>query len=126
MGQLGKCEARVKRKRRIRKRAKSAAGRPRLTVFRSSKHIYAQIIDDLTGKTLVSASSREKEFADQAKEAEGAHGNNLVGAGVVGKLLGNRAKSKNVAKIVFDRNGYLYHGRVKALAESVRETGVDF
>ena len=108
------------------KKAKGAEGRPRLSVFRSSKHIYAQVIDDLTGTTLVSASSREKEFESEAKKSEGTRGSNLEGAGFVGKLLGVRAKDKGIGTVVFDRNGYLYHGRVKALADGVRETGVNF
>ena len=97
-----------------------------MTVFRSGAHIYAQMIDDVTGETLAAASSREKDFASEAKGAENAGGSNVAGAAIVGKLLADRAKAKGVEKVVFDRNGYLYHGRVKALADSVRETGVSF
>lgn len=126
MGRLTKLEARRKRKVRIRKKSRGTGERPRLTVFRSGGHIYAQVIDDVSGRTLAAASSREKNFASEAKSAENAGGNNVAGAAIVGKLLAGRAKAKGVEKVVFDRNGYLYHGRVKALAESVRETGVSF
>lgn len=126
MGRLTKLEARRKRKVRIRKKSRGTGERPRLTVFRSGGHIYAQMIDDVSGRTLAAASSREKDFASEAKEVENAGGNNVAGAAIVGKLLAGRAKAKGVEKVVFDRNGYLYHGRVKALADSVRETGVSF
>ena len=126
MGRLSKLEARLKRKARIRKKSRGTIERPRLTVFRSGAHIYAQMIDDVTGETLAAASSREKDFASEAKDAENAGGSNVAGAAIVGKLLADRAKAKGVEKVVFDRNGYLYHGRVKALADSVRETGVSF
>ena len=126
MGRLSKLEARLKRKVRIRKKSRGTNARPRLTVFRSGAHIYAQVIDDVSGLTLASASSREKDFASEAKEVENAGGSNVAGAVIVGKLLAGRAKAKGVEKVVFDRNGYLYHGRVKALADSVRDTGVRF
>ena len=126
MGRLSKLEARLKRKARIRKKSRGTSERPRLTVFRSGAHIYAQMIDDVAGETLAAASAREKEFASEAKDAENAGGSNAAGAAIVGKLLAGRAKAKGVEKVVFDRNGYLYHGRVKALADSVRETGVSF
>ncbi|MBI1725577.1 MAG: 50S ribosomal protein L18 [Candidatus Tectomicrobia bacterium] len=114
------------RKARVRSRVKGTSERPRVTVFRSGKHIYAQLIDDRTGRTLVAASSREEEFGALAKAAEKAHPGNRAGAAIVGKILGGRAKAQGVAQVVFDRNGYLYHGRVKALADGVRETGVKF
>lgn len=114
------------RKARVRKRVSGTADRPRITVFRSGKHIYAQLIDDRTGRTIAAASSRDKEFAAQAGSAEKAHAGNRAGAAVVGKLLGDRAKAQGIVQVVFDRNGYLYHGRVKALADGVRETGVKF
>ena len=126
MGRLSKVEARLRRKARIRKKSRGTGERPRLSVFRSATHIYAQVIDDASGKTLASASSREKDFAAEAKTAEGVGGSNAAGAAIVGRLLAGRAKAKGVEKVVFERNGYLYHGRVKALAESVRETGVSF
>ena len=126
MGRLSKLEARLKRKVRIRKKSRGTGERPRLTVFRSGAHIYAQVIDDVSGATLAAASSREKDFASEAKNAENAGGSNVAGAVIVGKLLGGRVKAQGVEKVIFDRNGYLYHGRVKALADSVRETGVSF
>ena len=126
MGRLSKLEARLKRKTRIRKKSRGTSERPRLTVFRSGAHIYAQVIDDVSGETLAAASSREKDFASEAKDADKAGGSNVAGAVIVGKLLAVRVKAKGVGKVVFDRNGYLYHGRVKALAGSVRDTGVSF
>ena len=102
---------------RIRSRVKGTAERPRLAVFRSVKHIYAQVIDDAQGHTLASASSNEK---------NGANGGNLAGAKSVGKLVAERAKDKGIKAVVFDRGGYLYHGRVKALADAAREGGLEF
>jgi large subunit ribosomal protein L18 len=112
----------VRRKRRkagIRKGVFGTPTRPRLTVFRSNLHIYAQVIDDLTGKTLVAASSVEK---DQRKSP----GGNCDGAKAVGTLLAERAKGAGITDVVFDRNGFRYHGRVKALSESAREGGLKF
>lgn len=103
---------------RIRNRVRGTAERPRLAVFRSLKHIYAQVIDDAQGRTLVAASSSEK------KGISG--GGNLAGAKAVGKLLAERAKQNGIHKVVFDRGGYLYHGRVKALADAAREAGLEF
>ena len=100
---------------------RSANGRPRLSVFRSSKHIYAQVIDDLKGGTVVAASSMEKTLRDGGKT-----GANLEAAKAVGKLVAERAKEAGVSQVVFDRSGYLYHGRVKALAEAAREGGLEF
>lgn len=100
------------------KLAQIANGRPRLSVFRSSKHIYAQIIDDRKGETLAAASSLEEGFA--------AKGANIDGATEVGKLVAQRAVEKGVKDVVFDRGGYLYHGRVKALADGAREGGLNF
>lgn len=114
-----KVTAREKRKGHIRKTIRGTAERPRLSVFRSSKHIYAQIIDDDAGVTLASASSL-------CEDAKGATGSNKDGAAVVGKLLGTRAVAANITKVVFDRNGYQYHGRVAALADAAREAGLDF
>ena len=110
--------ARVKRHYRIRNHVKGTAARPRLAVFRSNKHMYAQIIDDVAGHTLVAASSHEKNFA--------ANGGNCEGANVVGKLVAERALEKGIKEVVFDRGGYVYHGRVKALAEGAREGGLEF
>lgn len=102
---------------RIRKRVQGSPARPRLAVFRSIKHIYAQVIDDQSGTTLVSASSAEKGAAD---------GGNLAGAQAIGTLIAERAKEKGVTKVVFDRGGFLYHGRIKALADAARQAGLEF
>jgi large subunit ribosomal protein L18 len=113
--------ARDKRKRRIRKQLSGNRERPRLSVFRSARHIYAQIIDDQQGQTLVAASTLSGEIRDQLhglKKADAAR--------EVGKLLAAKAKQQGIAKVVFDRNGFLYHGRVKAVAESCREHGLEF
>lgn len=111
----------VKRATRTRTRLKALAnGRPRLSVFRSAKNIYAQIIDDAQGVTLVAASSLEGEKKAKAK------GSDKDAAARVGKLVAERAKEKGVTDVVFDRGGYLYHGRVKALADAAREAGLNF
>ena len=109
---------RLHRHKRVRGKVSGTPERPRLNVFRSETNIYAQIIDDVTGKTLVSASSLEKSF-----EGSGA---NIEGAKKVGQLVAERAKAKGIEAVVFDRGGYLYHGRVKALAEGAREGGLQF
>src|SRR5262252_5478840 len=107
---------------RVRRAVKSAAGdRARLSVFRSSKHIYAQVIDDTKGETLASASSMEKEM-----RTGGNTGANIDAAKAVGKLLAERAVKAGIKEVVFDRGGYLYHGRVKALADAARESGLSF
>lgn len=111
-----KNEARLRRHRRVRGKISGTAERPRLDVFRSSKHIYAQIIDDVAGKTLVSASSMDKDF-------EG-FGGNIEAAGKVGKRIAEKALEKGIKTVVFDRGGFVYHGRVKALAEGAREGGL--
>ena len=103
---------------RIRRKVAGSTGRPRLAVFRSVKHIYAQVIDDSVGHTLAAASSNEKSGIKS--------GGNVAGAKAVGKLLAERAKEKGVKAVVFDRGGYLYHGRVKALADAAREGGLEF
>ena len=109
---------RMKRHKRIRGKISGTAERPRLSVFRSEKNIYAQIIDDTAGNTLVSASSVEKGF-------EGS-GSNKEGARAVGKTLAERAVAKGIENVVFDRGGYIYHGRVQELAEGAREGGLKF
>ena len=109
---------RLKRHRRVRKNISGTAERPRLNVFRSLNHIYAQIIDDTKGVTLVSASSLDKEF-------EG-YGGNIEGATAVGKLVAEKALKAGIKTVVFDRGGYVYHGRVAALAEGAREGGLEF
>ncbi len=111
-----------RRKARIRRGiALNAGGRPRLTVFRSSEQIYAQVIDDSKGITLASASSLEKAMREELKT-----GANVDAARRIGKEIAERAKKAGVDKVVFDRGGYMYHGRVKALAEGAREGGLDF
>ena len=100
---------------------KRAHGRARLSVFRSSKHIYAQVIDDGTGRTVVAASTLEKDLKGALKK-----GSDLAAAQAVGKLVAERAVQAGVTKVVFDRGGYLYHGRVKALADAAREAGLNF
>ena len=100
---------------------RAAGGRARLSVFRSSKHIYAQVIDDIKGETLASASSLEKTLREGLKT-----GANIDAAKAVGKVLAERAAAKGVKEVVFDRGGYLYHGRVKALADAAREGGLKF
>jgi large subunit ribosomal protein L18 len=113
--------ARIRRRARIRKKIKGTGERPRLCVFRSARHIYAQIIDDSTGATLVTASSVEGVFRDQSKFES-----KVAAAAFVGKLVGQRALEKGVKQVVFDRNGFLYHGRIKAISEGAREAGLDF
>jgi len=106
----------------VRRKVKLAArGRTRLSVFRSSKHIHAQLIDDDKGVTLVAASSLEKTMREGAKT-----GANIAAAKAVGKLIAERAKEKGIKEVVFDRGGYLYHGRIKALADAAREGGLNF
>ena len=112
----------ARRRATIRRKVKlAAAGRPRLSVFRSSKQIYAQLIDDVKGVTLASASSIEKSMREGRKT-----GANIDAAKAVGKLIAERAKQKGIKDVVFDRGGYLYHGRVKALADAAREGGLKF
>jgi large subunit ribosomal protein L18 len=112
----------LRRMAKVRRNVRRAAGeRARLSVFRSSKHIYAQVIDDAEGQTLASASSLEKDMRDSLKT-----GANVEAAKAVGKRLAERASAKGVKQVVFDRGGYLYHGRVKALADAAREGGLDF
>ncbi|NGM66073.1 50S ribosomal protein L18 [Sphingobacterium sp. SGR-19] len=113
-----KTSRRERIKKGIRKSLTGTAERPRLSVFRSNKGIYAQVIDDEAGKTLASASSSSKDFA--------ASGTKIEQSKVVGKLVAEKAVAAGISKVVFDRNGYLYHGRVKSLAEGAREGGLDF
>ncbi len=116
-----KIKRRLKVKRRIRKKISGTPERPRLSVFRSNKHIYAQIIDDEAGQTLVAASTRSKELVGQLEGKT-----KIEQAKLVGKLLAEKALKANVSQVVFDRNGYKYHGRVKALADGAREGGLKF
>jgi len=107
--------------RRVRQKLEGTSERPRLCVFRSLSHLYAQVIDDSTGQTLVAASSLDKETRQHSKG-----GGNVASAKVVGKAVADRARAKGIEKVVFDRGGYRYHGRVKALAEAAREAGLKF
>jgi len=119
IGKISKNKTRLRIHRRIRHKVKGTPERPRLCVFRSLKHIYAQVIDDTQGRTLASADSG-------GEGAARGSGGNLAGAKAVGRLIAERAKAKGIQKVVFDRGGYLYHGRVKALAEAAREVGLEF
>jgi large subunit ribosomal protein L18 len=116
--QINRKETRAKRQLRVRSKISGTAERPRLNVFRSAKHIYAQLIDDKAGVTLAAASSMEKDF--------GVYGGNIDAAKKVGALIAERAKGKGLTAVVFDRAGYLYHGRVAAVAEGAREGGLEF
>ncbi len=111
-------KARIKRHKRVRSKVSGTANRPRLDVFRSAKNIYAQVIDDVAGVTLVSASTTEKSFTE--------YGGNKDAAKKVGLIIAERCKAKGIENVVFDRGGYLYHGRVKELAEGAREGGLQF
>lgn len=108
---------------RIRTRMLGTKERPRLNVYRSLNHIYVQVIDDMDGKTLVSASTNEKK---EDKKTRKVTGGNVASAKAIGKLIAERAKAKGIDKVVFDRGGYLYHGRIKALADAAREAGLQF
>jgi len=110
--------ARVKRHLRVRNKISGTPERPRLNVFRSAKHIYAQVIDDINGVTLAAASTTEKAFEN--------YGGNKEAAKEIGKLVAQRAMEKGISEVVFDRSGYVYHGRVKELAEGAREGGLQF
>jgi large subunit ribosomal protein L18 len=114
-------EARLKRRKRIRKKISGSPERPRLSVFRSSKHIYAQVIDDLNGVTLVAASTLNPEIREQEKVK-----GKMEDAKRVGKMIAGKAKAQGITRVIFDRNGFLYHGRVRALATAAREAGLEF
>jgi len=114
-------DKRLRRKRRVRKKIFGTNERPRMSVYRSNKNVYAQLIDDNSGKTLVSASNIESDQSDRFAEL-----NKSETAREVGKLLAERAKEQGFERVVFDRNGYLYHGRVAAIADGAREGGLDF
>jgi large subunit ribosomal protein L18 len=119
MARDSKNQIRLRIHTRIRRKVEGTPERPRLAVFRSVKHIYAQVIDDTKGHTVASAASTEKTASVSA-------GGNLTGAKAIGKLVAERAKDKGIKAVVFDRGGYHYHGRVKALAEAAREAGLEF
>ena len=122
MKKQNKIIARLRRKRSVRKKVSGDAERPRLCVFRSARHIYSQIINDGTGQTLVAASTLTAELSADLKEGTG----NIKASKKVGILLAQRAITKGIKQVVFDRNGFLYHGRVKALADAAREAGLEF
>jgi len=119
---VNKRDARLKRKKRVRKKIQGTPERPRLTVFKTAKHIYAQIIDDSTGQTLVSAATVSKDLKPKAKGI----GGNIKGAILVGESIGKKGKAKGITEVVFDRSSFPYHGRVKALADAAREKGLIF
>jgi len=110
---------RFKRKRRIRAKVEGSTERPRLSVFRSNRNMFVQLVDDMKGHTLVSVSSLEEEFKGKSRGS-------IEGAKMIGNLVAKRALAKNISHIVFDRSGYLYHGRIQALAEAAREAGLKF
>lgn len=114
-------EKRLRRKQSIRKRLVGSSERPRLSIFRSTNHMYAQIVDDTTGNTIASASTLSKELKGKLKST-----GNIDAAKKVGELLSKVAKQNNISTVAFDRNGFLYHGRVKALADAAREGGLEF
>lgn len=128
MGISSRYKSWIRRKDRIRKKVVGKTERPRLTVFRSSKHIYCQLIDDSEKKTILSASSKENVFLQKIEEIKDSKvkASNTKGAELVGEILGSKAKEKGIESIVYDRNGYHYHGRVRALADGVRKMGVKF
>jgi len=109
---------------RLRKRTTGTTERPRLTVFRSVSHIYVQVIDDMTGRTIASASTVEPSVKGSFKKDVG--GGNVAGAKAIGRTIAERLLEKGVKRVVFDRNGFLYHGRVKAVADAAREAGLEF
>ena len=117
---LTKLERRIRIKHRIRKRLSGVAERPRMSVYRSNKEIYVQLVDDVQGKTLIAASSKEKAIADKKAITK------TEQAKLVGKLIAEKAVANGISNVVFDRNGYLYHGRVKSLADAARENGLKF
>jgi len=119
--QTSKDDTRRRIHQRLRTRVTGTAARPRLNVFRSTNHIYAQIVDDASGRTLVAASSRDKDVRAEMKT-----GGNVAAAKTVGKALATRAKEAEIVRVVFDRGGYAYHGRVRALADAAREAGLEF
>ena len=114
-------QARLKRKKRIRKKIHGTTQRPRLSVFRSARHIYAQVIDDTAGRTLTAASTVDQQAKDAPKFK-----NKVAAANFIGKLVGERALNQGIKKVVFDRNGFLYHGRVESLSKGARKAGLIF
>ncbi|MBQ4191380.1 MAG: 50S ribosomal protein L18 [Clostridiales bacterium] len=121
IGKIDKNKIRIRKHARVRKKISGTADCPRLCVYRSNSHIYAQVIDDAAGVTLASASSLDKDIKGDLK-----NGSNIEAATAVGKLVAERAIAKDIKDVVFDRGGYLYHGRVQALADAAREAGLNF
>jgi len=121
VAKLSRAEHRRVIHRRVRQRVAGEPARPRVSVFRSAKHIYAQVIDDAEGRTLVSVSSLDKQLRAQVR-----YGGNVAAAKAVGRALAERARAAGITRVVFDRGGYQYHGRVKALADAAREAGLEF
>ena len=119
-----KDDRRERIKYRLRKRMQGTEARPRLTVYRSVAHIYVQVVDDMTGRTIAAASSVEPSL--KGTMGKTARGGNMAGAQVIGKTIAERLLDKGVKRVVFDRNGFLYHGRVKAVADAAREAGLEF
>lgn len=122
MGKARRAETRQGRKKRVRKKVRGTAERPRLSVFRTSRHIYAQVIDDVAAKTLVEASSLKPDIRERVKN----QGGNRTGAAIIGEFIAKSAQEKGIRRVIFDRNGFIYHGRVKVLAEAAREHGLEF
>ena len=114
--------ARLKRKKRVRNKIKGTPERPRLTVFKTARHLYAQIIDDTAGRTLAAASTASRDLKSKTAGVSG----NIKGAVLVGESIAKKGTAVGIKKVVFDRNGFLYHGRVKALADAARESGLEF
>ena len=121
VAKLTRAEHRRRVHRRVRVRVRGTSARPRLSVFRSHKHLYAQIIDDRPGRTLAAASSRDRQVRDQVR-----YGGNVAAAKAVGTVLGERARAAGIRQVVFDRGGYAYHGRIEALAQAARAAGLEF
>ena len=122
MGTTRRAETRLRRKIRVRKKVRGTTERPRLSVFRTSKHIYAQVIDDAAAKTLVGSSSLNQDIRKKVQN----QGGNKKGAAIVGEFIAKSAQEKGIKRVIFDRNGFLYHGRVKVLADAAREHGLEF
>jgi large subunit ribosomal protein L18 len=122
MRAANRTEARLRRKKRVRKKIRGTPEKPRLCVFRSARHIYAQLIDDSTGRTQAEVSSLSKDLSQKIR----GKGGNKEAAVIVGTAIAERAFKNGIKKVVFDRNGFLYHGRVKALSEAARERGLEF
>jgi large subunit ribosomal protein L18 len=122
MAAINRKEARQRRKKRVRKKVKGMPDAPRLSIFKSSRHIYAQIVDDISSRTLVDVSSVSRDLRPQLQ----GKGGNREAAALVGEWIAKRALERGISQVVFDRNGFLYHGRVKVLAESAREHGLKF